>query len=107
MNDNNDRYRKEHMERPTLPQPTPSVSRKIYIALTHDNEIIGIILAESPEVVNAYFVGRGEIPNHIGVIDPNDNSLGVQGLCIIMKTHLVQKYSLSDRISEIRFQEKS
>jgi hypothetical protein len=60
--------------------------RKIYIAKDGGGDTIGIVLADNEQVAHAYFVGRGEIPHSITVIDPQDTSLGVMGLVTVFKT---------------------
>jgi hypothetical protein len=60
--------------------------RFIFIAKNHHGDIIGIVLAEAPEIAHAYFVGRDQIPHTTQQIDPDNQDLGVMGLVILLKT---------------------
>lgn len=60
--------------------------RKIYIANDHDGDVLGIVIAESEAIAHAYFVGRGQIPQSMGVVDPADERLGILGLVTLFKT---------------------
>lgn len=62
------------------------IARKLYIAKDHDNETIGIVIAEDEKIAHAFFVGRGQMPHSVGVIDPTDERLGLMGLVILFKT---------------------
>ena len=73
------------------------MKRNIYIAKTHDGHTIGIVIAESEGIAHAYFVGRGEIPHAMGVIDPTDERLGILGLVVMFKTKEVSTSDFSHR----------
>jgi hypothetical protein len=65
--------------------------RLIFIAKNHNNDTIGIVLAEAREIAHAYFVGRGQIPHSMDEIDPDNQELGVLGLVILLKTREVDR----------------
>lgn len=81
----------------------------IYRGKTHDGETIGIVLAETEKIAHAYFVGRGEIPHSMDVVDPTDSRLGVLGLVTLFKTKVINTRDFSDRIGgrEIRTEDRS
>lgn len=78
------------------------VSRNIYIAKDHDNETIGIVIAENEKIAHAYFVGRGQMPHNLGVIDPTDERLGVMGLVTLFKTRELSWSEVRD-VADRRF----
>lgn len=119
MNDNNERYRRDHA--PALPPPVPAQlfqreplpvvpkpTMKIYRAKDYNGKVIGIVVALSEEIVNAYFVGRGDLPHSTDVLDPNDPRLGVLGLCVLFKTTTRSTNDFSSRVpTDIRVEDQT
>lgn len=78
------------------------ITKKLFVAKDHDNQTIGIILADDEKVANAYFVGRGQIPHAMNTLDLNDGRLGVLGLCVIFRTREVKRHemrAMAERVS--------
>ena len=81
------------------------MKRLIFIARDHTGEAIGIVLAESQEIANAYFIGRGESAHSTIVIDPADENLGVMGLAILFKTKVIHPSHIRERYERVRASE--
>ena len=62
--------------------------RCLYIAKDHTGELLGMVLAPSYAIAQAYFVGTQVTPHTIEVIDPCDAKSGdcVSGICVIARS---------------------
>lgn len=71
----------------------------IYVARNGGGNVIGIVLACSRKVAEAYFIGRGEVPHDVRVIRTDDES-NTTGLIEVYKTRSMswsEMRSLADR----------
>jgi hypothetical protein len=66
--------------------------RCIYIAKDHNGEMLGMILAPSYAIAQAYFTGTGLSPHSLEVIDPCDQTIGdpFSGIGVIARGEAVE-----------------
>jgi len=76
--------------------------KKIYIGLTHDSYITGVLLADNMDLATAFFIGKEEMPHKIEELDLNDKFFDTLPLFSIIRSYKIETWKLRDnRVDEV------
>ena len=76
---------------------------KIYIASNFKGEPTGVLLADSQEKAELVWLGAGQSPHSVDVIDPASTALGVHGVVTLLSSQEVRKIDLDHKSRDWSF----